>query len=88
MDHLSQAKLRQMLEDAAELVQVNGLYTHYKGQSYKVKDLVIREEDSAVLVIYEAQYEEHIIFARPLSNWLEQIEWHGKTKPRFALIEK
>jgi hypothetical protein len=28
-----------------------------------------------------------LTFLRPLSDWLAQVDWQGKTLPRFAIVE-
>ncbi|MFZ1075785.1 MAG: DUF1653 domain-containing protein [Minisyncoccia bacterium] len=88
MAHASQEELNARLSDAAALVEVGARYVHCKDASkeYVVKSLAILESTEEIAVVYEAQYGDGITFIRPLSNWLETVEWEGKTVPRFQKI--
>lgn len=84
--HTPQQALKTQLDAAATKVVVGGTYSHYKHpeQTYRVLHIAIAEADDTLCVIYQAQYGEHIIFVRPLSNWLDTVEWQGTLTPRFA----
>jgi hypothetical protein len=86
MAHKTQDELRQALRLAAEQVEVGARYAHYKhpGLLYKVTGFAILEATDDATVLYKAQYGAHIMFARPLTSWLETVEWHGKIVPRFV----
>jgi hypothetical protein len=86
--HKPQDELRKELGEAAQKVRVGGFYYHYKNphESYKVLHVAITEWDDQMCVIYEAQYGERLIFVRPLSSWLDHVEWHGQTVPRFTFV--
>jgi hypothetical protein len=88
MDHLSEDALRTMLQAAAAKVAVGATYVHYKdpAHTYTVRELVIWVHTNEVTVIYEALYGERITFARSLSSWLEDVDWGGKTVPRFTKL--
>lgn len=45
------------------------------------------EATDELCVIYQAQYGEKLTFLRPLTIWLEKVEWEGKTVPRFTKIQ-
>lgn len=87
--HISREELHKKLEDAAKKVTVGGLYAHYKNPElrYKVLRIAITEADDELCVIYEAQYGTRLVFARPLTSWLDQVEWSGKTTGRFTLVK-
>ena len=87
--HKSHIKLLKELEDAAKLVKVGSLYYHYKKPqlNYKVIKLAITESDDSVCVIYESQYEDNLVFVRPLGSWLEKVSWKGKIIDRFTLLK-
>lgn len=87
--HKTQGVLIKDLEQAAKLVKVGGQYLHYKNpdKAYKVIGLAIMEADETVCVIYHAQYGEKLIFVRPLTSWLDKVDWQGKTENRFTLLE-
>ncbi len=85
---LSQEQLKALLEDAKARVQVGARYQHYKSadMTYKVLDIVIQEVDNQPAVVYQAEYGEKITFVRPLSVWLEKVEFAGTTVSRFTKL--
>lgn len=83
-----QEALLKELEAAKAKVTVSALYWHHKGRDkvYKVLDLGFIEATNELCVIYQAQYGKRLTFIRPLSVWLEDVEWEGKTVPRFQKL--
>lgn len=67
---------------------IGGVYQHYKGKNYIVKDLARHSESLEWMVIYECLYENPAgkIWARPLAMFTETVEVDGKTIPRFKYI--
>ena len=64
------------------------IYRHYKGNNYKVIDLVCHSDDAQELVLYECLYDNDIsrLWVRPLKEFLEIIDTpHGPVK-RFEYI--
>ena len=88
VDHRPLSVLAGYLTAASRQVEVGGLYAHYKNPDKPyVSDLVILEATDEVAVLYTPQYENTpVTFARALSNWLETVEWEGKTVPRFTKV--
>lgn len=89
MDHKSDDQLAQEMKEALTKVQIGGHYTHYKSPDslYEVKELVLLEADDSICVIYKSlRIKSKPIFVRPLSEWLEQVEWQDKTVPRFKKV--
>jgi hypothetical protein len=86
--HKSQEELRKELQNAAESVEVDSNYAHYKNpqQTYKVLHLATTEWDDSICVIYQAQYDKDLIFVRPLSSWLDKVEWQNKIVDRFSKV--
>lgn len=80
--------LKQELRDAASKVEVGGLYAHYKHPelSYKIKGLAVWEATDEVAVLYQPVHQPEVVFVRPLTSWLEAVEWEGKTLPRFTKV--
>lgn len=66
-----------------------GTYIHFKGQKYRVIGIAKHSETLEDLVIYEALYDNKTskLWARPLSNFTEEIEIDGREVPRFKYIE-
>jgi hypothetical protein len=86
--HRPLAGLAADLASAAQHVTVGGRYAHYKqpDRPYCVTGLVILEEDEAVAVAYNVESESKVTFIRPLSDWLETVEWNNQRVPRFSPI--
>jgi hypothetical protein len=86
--HKEQLELRKEVEDAKYKVTVGARYWHYKGKDkvYEIIGLGFLEATDELCVIYQAQYGEKLTFLRPLTIWLEQVEWEGETVPRFTKI--
>lgn len=81
-------QLLRQLEDAKAVVEVGATYRHYKSaeMTYVVKDIVFQEADMQPCVIYQAQYGLGLAFSRPVSVWLEVVEFEGESVPRFRRI--
>lgn len=86
--HKEQLVLVQEVADAQAKITVGAQYRHYKGADklYTVTGLGFLEATDELCVIYRADYGEQMTFLRPLSVWLETVEWKGKTVPRFTKI--
>jgi len=69
-------------------VVINCIYEHYKGLRYRVIAIARHTESQEELIIYQALYGEGILWARPLSMFLEHVLIDGKTHPRFSLRER
>ena len=63
-----------------------GTYRHYKGQLYKVIGTGKHTETEEVLVFYQSLYGEFELWARPLSMWLENVEYDDQVIPRFTFV--
>ena len=66
----------------------NEYYRHYKGNYYKVLHIAKHSEDLSPLVIYQAQYGERDVWARPLPMWDEVVEHDGVREPRFRRVNE
>lgn len=64
-----------------------GRYRHFKGGEYRVLGTATHSETGEVLVVYRALYGEQALWVRPLSMWLETVQYQGKTVSRFQLLE-
>jgi hypothetical protein len=86
--HREQLELAKEIEAAQSQVTVGTTYRHYKGADkiYLVTGLGFLEANDQLCVIYQAQYGERLTFVRPLSVWLETVEWDGRTVPRFTKL--
>ena len=66
-----------------------GLYQHYKGQMYRVHDVVKHSETLEDLVLYECLYENVLgkMWVRPKKMFLEPVLVDSHSVPRFKFIE-
>lgn len=91
MGHALYSELEQKLQEAASQVEVGALYFHYKDTEkknpYVVQSLGLLEATEEVCVIYKHPDKE-VTWVRALSDWLQNVEWEGKTLPRFTLGQK
>ena len=87
--HEEQIQLKAELEQAHTQVEVGAEYRHYKAahKIYRVLNLAFQEEDNELCVIYQAAYEEQLTFIRPLTSWLQTVEWEGEIVPRFTKVQ-
>lgn len=66
---------------------IGGVYQHYKGKNYIVRDLARHSETMEWLVVYECLYEnpESKIWVRPLSLFLQKFKYIGDQKGKTRL---
>ena len=90
MSHHSDGELTAKLADATAKVEIGALYYHYKNPTkrYRVVRLVVLEADESVAVLYQIENGSNPEFAwvRPVSSFLDQVEWEGETVPRFTRV--
>lgn len=67
---------------------IGGVYQHYKGKNYIVRDLARHSETLEWMVVYECLYEnpEGRIWVRPMTMFLGNTESDGVTVSRFKYI--
>lgn len=67
-------------------------YRHFKGKIYKVIGIALHTETNEQLVIYQAQYDDFKLFARPLEMFaglVDPTEYpDAKQRYRFELIDQ
>ena len=65
-----------------------GIYEHYKGPRYEVIDTVRHSETEELMVLYRTKYGDEDLWVRPYTMFFEEVEFDGKTVPRFKYIGK
>lgn len=82
---MSQEKLPPFSPLAKSIV-IGKIYEHFKGGRYKVLSVARHSETLQELVVYQALYGEGGVWVRPLDMFVETVNLHGKTEPRFKII--
>ncbi len=88
MTHLSHEELNKKIAEAGKLVVIGGIYRHYKypERKYFVEKLAVQESTLKICVVYkDMEALSAPSFIRDLDSWLENVEWEGKSVPRFVL---
>lgn len=69
----------------------NGIYQHYKGNKYKVINVVRHSETLEEFVLYIPLYVSKDypgqMWVRPLKGFLENVHVDGKKYPRFKYLK-
>ena len=53
---------------------VGGLYRHFKGMMYYVKDIAVHSEDGDLYVVYQKLYDDHSTYIRPYSMFASKVD--------------
>jgi hypothetical protein len=67
---------------------IGGEYQHYKGNHYKIIGICHHSETLEKLVVYQALYDDCLLWVRPLEMFKENVEWNGQNVPRFLYLGK
>ena len=86
-ERLSEGELVSQLEAAHKVVEIGGVYAHYRDSEsrYKVISLAIIEATQEVGVIYQ-KADAPMSWIRPISSWLEKIFIWNIFVQRFQLV--
>ena len=55
-------------------VKINGIYKHFKGDSYIVLDIGLDSETLEKVVIYRSLYENGTIWVRPMESFMREVD--------------
>jgi len=64
-----------------------GIYEHYKGNRYRVIDIVRHSETDELLVLYRLMYGDESLWVRPFAMFFEKVIVDGVEVPRFKFVE-
>jgi len=83
--HRSYEELGQALDAAAEIVEIGGLFAHYKDPASRdrVLGLTVLEASDEVAVRYVSLDHEEVEFTRPLVSWMESVDG----SPRYTQVD-
>ena len=84
---VSSRELVARLQAANKSVPVGATFSHYKGGSYKVTDLVINESTQSVMVVCSAVIDMRVPmkFVRPIEQWYEKFPKLFPNDPFYEL---
>ncbi len=83
-EHKSHDEIKREIEAASEQIELGATYVHFKnGLSYKPLQFATLESSNELCVVYQGQYGYKLIFVRPVSEWLADVEYEGKKSKRF-----
>lgn len=87
--HKPEDQLLKEIAEARKHIKVGATYQHYKSPEklYKIEGFTTLEATDELCVIYKALYGPGFTFVRPVSIWLENVEWQGQNVPRFTSVE-
>lgn len=63
-----------------------GKYEHFKGNKYEVIGVARHSETQEEFVVYRSISQEDELWIRPISMFLEEVEFEGSRVPRFRYI--
>ena len=88
--HKPHKRLLDEIVAAKKQVQLGVDYAHYKDSAkvYQPRYFATLEANDVLCVVYQAQYGDKLFFVRPLSEWIETVEWQGRAVPRFLLVSE
>lgn len=89
MDHLTQDEILKRVNKARKLVEVGGLYAHYKhpDQYYVIESVGCLEETEELCVCYRALYGKGILWVRTLEKFMKKVKLgNGKKVCRFTKV--
>ncbi len=88
MSKPTQEELNKKLEELKNRVEVGGLYSHYRNPDnhYKILAVGFIEATEEPCVIYQALYGENLTWVRTADEFLSEVEFEGKTVPRFRPV--
>ncbi len=85
MGHKDREELQRIISETENFVEVGGVYRHFKGSEYIIRDIIILESSDEPLVVYYNQ-DDNVAFGRPADEFLEVLTRDGATFNRFQYV--
>lgn len=65
-----------------------GIYKHFKGNEYLLKEVATHSETLEPYVVYQALYGEQKVWVRPIAMFIEEVDKPeiGYKGPRFVFV--
>lgn len=87
------AEKQKMTQNSESTLKIGGVYRHYKGKMYEVIGVCYHTETLEKMVVYRGLYTDkefgkNPLWVRPLTMFLETVEYEGQTIPRFTFISE
>lgn len=79
------------VDKAKQVVIVGGIYRHYRSSDllYKVLAIGIQEATEKICVVYQALYDDQLVWVRDLESWLEPVKGvDGQYIQRFFWVKE
>lgn len=86
MTHVFAVQVRSIKSVMESNTIKNGKYRHFKGKEYEVLGIARHSETLEELVVYRQLYGDSGLWLRPLSMFIERVEFNGKRVNRFEYI--
>ena len=61
-------------------------WRHYKGHFVQIMTIAVLEATLEPVVIYWRRTDARVVWARPLTQWREEVDFDGQRVPRFSLV--
>ncbi len=68
-------------------VMAGNVYRHFKGGEYHVIGVATHSETGEQMVIYQALYGDHALWARPAAMWFQTVMYQGRQVPRAGRFQ-
>ncbi len=65
-----------------------GKYRHFKGKKYEVIGLAKHSETLEDMVVYKDLYGQGLLWVRPVSMFIDQVQVDDQFLPRFVFLQE